>query len=129
MDHPDIVIQSFGYLHGPPPTAHLTLDVREHFRDPHTTPELRSLTAYDGRVRRAVLDTPGILPLLDATAMTVHAFLAGPGGRRPIRLAVGCAGGRHRAATLAMVLTGWLRRDGLTVELSHRDLSKSVVER
>jgi len=125
----DIEIISFGYLHGEPPAAHLIIDLRHHFRDPHVSPELRYLTAHDAPVRQAVMGTPGISTLLDATAAAVHAFLAGPSGDRPFAVADGCAGGRHRAATFAMALAERLRADGLTVTLHHRDLSKPVVER
>jgi len=62
-----VEIVSFGYLHGPPPTAHLILDLRSHFRDPHVDPGLRELTAYR----------------------------SGPSAG-PVTVAVGCAGGRHR---------------------------------
>lgn len=53
-----VEIESFGYLHGEPPAAHLTIDLREHFRDPHVSPELRYMTAHDEPVRTAVLNTP-----------------------------------------------------------------------
>jgi RNase adaptor protein for sRNA GlmZ degradation len=118
-----IHVISFGYLHGGPPAAHLTVDVRAHFRDPHVSPELRYLTAHDAQVRAAVLSTPGITLLIDAVAVTAACFLAGPSAG-PVTIAVGCAGGRHRAATIAMELGRLL---GASVE--HRDLDKPVVER
>jgi len=90
-----VEIVSFGYLHGPPPAAHLTLDLRLHFRDPHVDPALREMTAYDEPVRRAVLDTDGIRNLIDATAAAVTAYRSGPSAG-PVTVAVGCAGGRHR---------------------------------
>lgn len=119
----NITITSFGYLHGDPPPAHLTLDLREHFRDPHVSPELRYMTAHDQAVRDAVLATPGIRDLVDATVAAAHAFLAGPTAA-PVTIAVGCAGGRHRAATVAMELGAIL---GGTV--AHRDLAKPVINR
>ncbi|HMG65622.1 MAG TPA: RNase adapter RapZ, partial [Streptosporangiaceae bacterium] len=93
-------ITSFGYLHGGPPAAHIVLDLRHHFRDPHVSPELRELTARDGAVAAAVLTTPGINHLISATADLVQAYLAGPGAGS-VTVAVGCAGGRHRAAVVA----------------------------
>lgn len=120
----DIEITSFGYLHGDPPAAHLTLDLRHHFRDPHVRPELRDLTAEDAEVREAVLNTPGIVTLIVAAEMAVRAFEMGPSAGT-IRVAVGCAGGRHRAATIALTLA---QRLG-TVNVAHRDLSKDVVNR
>lgn len=53
-----VEIVSFGYLHDAPPAAHLTIDLRQHFRDPHVSPELRFMTADDAPVREAVLNTP-----------------------------------------------------------------------
>lgn len=119
-----IEIISFGYLHGDPPAAHITLDLRHHFRDPHVRPELRNLTAYDVEVREAVLNTPGITELLLASVRVVHAFQQGPTAG-PVRVAVGCAGGRHRAASCAIFLGDMLG----TVHVDHRDLSKPVVDR
>lgn len=118
-----VEVTSFGYLHGEPPTAHLTVDLRHHFRDPHVAPELRYLTAHDREVREAVLGTPGISALIDSLDAAVRAFASGP-STGPITVAVGCAGGRHRAATVAAALA-----DRLGAVLVHRDLDKPVVNR
>lgn len=119
----NLKIVSFGYLHGEAPAAHITLDLRHHFRDPHVSPELRHMTAFDNEVQRAVLTTDGIVPLIRATMAAVKAFREGPSGDT-ITVAVGCAGGRHRAATVAMLL-GELTGGTVT----HRDLDKPVVDR
>ncbi|MER6316288.1 RNase adapter RapZ [Streptomyces sp. NPDC001581] len=124
----NVEIVSFGYLHAAPPAAHLTLDLRSHFRDPHVSPELRYLTAEDEPVRDAVLATPGIVPLITATLLAVDAFAAGPGGGDLV-IATGCQGGRHRAATVARTLAHLLTGAGHTVTLHHRDLHKPVVNR
>ncbi|MGV9386091.1 RapZ C-terminal domain-containing protein [Nonomuraea sp. NPDC003707] len=121
-------IVSFGYLHGEPPAAHLTIDLRHHFKDPHISPELRYMTAHDEPVRTTVLATPGIAALLEATAHAVVAFLSGPSAG-PVSVADGCAGGRHRAPVFAQHLADRLRRDGLSVTLHHRDLDKPVIQR
>ncbi|MGW4640789.1 RapZ C-terminal domain-containing protein [Sphaerisporangium sp. NPDC004334] len=123
-----VEIVSFGYLHGEPPPAHLTIDLRHHFKDPHVSPELRYLTARDEPVRATVLGTPGIADLLEATATAVAAFLTGPSAGT-VTVADGCAGGRHRAPVFAEHLARRLRGDGLSVTLHHRDLDKPVVQR
>ncbi|MGW2837132.1 RapZ C-terminal domain-containing protein [Streptomyces sp. NPDC001493] len=123
-----VEIVSFGYLHGAPPAAHLTLDLRTHFRDPHVAPELRYMTADDEPVRAAVLGTPGIAALIDAVADAAGAFAAGPGGG-PVVVAAGCAGGRHRAATVARALAERLAARGHTATIQHRDLHRAVVDR
>ncbi|MFD8308099.1 ATPase [Streptomyces sp. NPDC059690] len=124
----DVEIVSFGYLHGQPPTAHLTIDLREHFRDPHVSPELRHMTAQDHAVREAVINTPGIRDLVAATARAATAFRSGPSAG-PVVVADGCAGGRHRAPTFAAFLALALTTAGLRVRVQHRDLAKAVVER
>ncbi|WP_433341219.1 RapZ C-terminal domain-containing protein [Streptomyces sp. CA-253872] len=119
---------SFGYLHGAAPAAHLTVDLREHFRDPHVSPELRYMTAEDAPVRDAVQSTPGIRDLVAATARAVDAFLSGPSAGE-VTVADGCAGGRHRAPTFALLLAERLRAVGHEVSVTHRDLSRPVVKR
>ncbi|MFJ8625844.1 hypothetical protein ACIRD3_23770 [Kitasatospora sp. NPDC093550] len=129
MSVTEIRVISFGYLHGAPPEhATVTLDLRRHFRDPHVNKDLRHMTARDVPVRRAVLGTPGIQELIAATAAMADAYDAGPQDG-PLTIAVGCAGGRHRAATVAGVLAKRLGKTGIPVVLEHRDLDEPVVER
>lgn len=124
----EVAIVSFGYLHAAPPPAHLTIDLRHHFRDPHVSPELRHMTADDEPVRTAVRATPGIRQLVDAAAHAVAAFAAGPSAG-PVTVASGCAGGRHRAPTVARDLAARLSEAGYTVTVHHRDMAEPVVER
>ncbi|MBO7935840.1 ATPase [Streptomyces sp. S9] len=124
----DVEIVSFGYLHDAPPAAHLTIDLRHHFRDPHVSPELRYMTADDEPVRVAVMGTPGIAALVEATATAVAAFASGPSAGT-VTVADGCAGGRHRAPTFARALADRLTADGHTVTIRHRDMGKDVVQR
>ena len=123
-----IEIVSFGYLHDAPPAAHLTLDLRHHFRDPHVSPELRYMTAKDAPVRAAVMGTAGVRELVQATAAAVAAFAAGPSAG-VVTVAAGCAGGRHRAPTVARELAARLIAAGHAVVVQHRDLDKAVVQR
>jgi UPF0042 nucleotide-binding protein len=123
-----VTITSFGFLHGESPAAHLVVDLRQHFRDPHVCPELRHLTALDAPVRAAVMSTPGIAALVAVVAAAVDAFASGPSAG-PVTIADGCAGGRHRAPTFAMALADLLTLGGHTVTVVHRDLGKPVVQR
>ncbi|WP_406227395.1 ATPase [Streptomyces anthocyanicus] len=122
-----VTITSFGYLHGDPPAAHLTLDLRHHFRDPHVSPALRHMTARDSEVRQAVLGTPGIPALVEAVSDAVVAYLNGPGGQA-VNVAVGCAGGRHRAAVVAEAVRTALADEDVTAAVMHRDLERPVVD-
>lgn len=119
---------SFGYLHGEPPQAHVTADVRDHFRDPHVSPGLRNLTGEDGRVIEAVLATPGVSRLIVSLSCAALAYLDGPQSR-PVTIAIGCAGGRHRSAVIASKVADRLTGAGAHVTVTHRDIGRPVVER
>jgi UPF0042 nucleotide-binding protein len=71
----------------------------------------------DAAVRQVVLSTPGAATLLDIVSQTVDVARA---TRKPMTIAFGCAGGRHRSVALAEVLAGLLDAQGVTVDLEHR---------
>ncbi|MFB7900020.1 ATPase [Streptomyces xiamenensis] len=124
-----INVVSFGYLHGTAPEAHLTVDLRHHFRDPHVSPELRYLTAGDQVVRDTVMATPGITTVIAGIHTAILGYRLGPSSPGEITVAIGCAGGRHRAATVAMAVAEQYETGGDSVTLTHRDLAKDVVQR
>ncbi|MFD5898639.1 ATPase [Streptomyces sp. NPDC060366] len=132
-----VQIVSFGYLHGPlldgnggPLPVDLVVDLRRHFRDPHVDPALRQLTALDDAVRTAVRNTPGITDLVAMLTGAVLAYRSGPSAHRhPVTVATGCAGGRHRAGSVALELAAALREHGVSSSVIHRDLHRPVVDR
>ena len=126
-----VLVTSFGYLHSTP-RADVLVDVREHLRDPHVDPAFRALTGHDTAVMERVLSTPGASALIDALVAAAAALL--PGARRTgrlVRVAIGCAGGRHRSVVIAdavaarLALAGW----GTEAEHLHLHLHLPVVER
>lgn len=119
-------IYSFGYLHGPPPAATSTVDLRECLYDPHVDPALRELTGLDHRVQHAVLDTPGARNLIAHQAMVASGLLQ---LHIPVVLAAGCAGGRHRSVVVATEIAARLRLEGWPVQVHHRDIDRPVVRR
>jgi RNase adaptor protein for sRNA GlmZ degradation len=123
-----VQIVSFGFGHGDPPRADAVLDVRARYRDPHVDPSLRYRTAEDAEVRAAVMGTPGVPGLVSAVVALAHSYRRGP-DRGPVVLAVGCAGGRHRAPAIAGEVAWRLERQGVPVTLTHRDMHRPVIER
>ena len=121
MDSAPIELTSFGYLHLPtdadghpaPPTADRTEDVRDRLRDPAAARDILDLDGRDPRVQAVVLATPGAPELLDN--LVAHALL--PAG--PRRIAIGCAGGKHRACALVELLDSRLRNCGLPATIRH----------
>ncbi|MCF3143677.1 RapZ C-terminal domain-containing protein [Streptomyces platensis] len=114
-------LTSFGYLHLPsgpdgspvPPAADRIEDVRDRLRDPAAARDILDLDGLDPRVQDVVLNTPGARELLNNLAD--YATL--PAG--PRRIAIGCAGGRHRASGLTELLARVLRDCGREVEVEH----------
>ena len=123
-----IIVTSFGYLHGAPPRAHLVVDVRRSLHNPAADPVMRELTGRDERVRRHVLTTPRAGQLLDNLLDATRSALPAVQGQ-DLRVAIGCAGGRHRSVVLADELARLLTGDGLSVEVAHRDVDRPVVRR
>jgi len=122
-------VVSFGYRHlaGAPPQADLTVDVREQLRDPHVDPAFRMLTGRDAAVVERVLTTPGAAGLLEALVGAVVAVAPGAwAAGRWVRVAIGCAGGRHRSVVLADALAARVTAAGWGVEVAHLHVREPV---
>ncbi|MEV5408602.1 RNase adapter RapZ [Thermopolyspora sp. NPDC052614] len=130
-----VVVTSFGYGHGPAPEAELTIDARRYLRNPHHDPAMRHLTGLDAVVARHVLDTPGAAGTVEAVVAFARDLLTGTadtgtgtdGRSGPVRIAVGCAGGRHRSVALAQAITDRLTGLGIAARACHRDVAKPVI--
>ena len=117
----DISVISFGYGHGAPPEAHVTINISKRLPDPHISPELRQMTGRDRAVQEKVMGTPGahfLLGSLESLATAMHV------DGQPFTIAIGCVGGRHRSVVLANQLAYLL---GCTA--THRDIDKAVIAR
>lgn len=124
-----IELISFGYLHGAPPAdATVVVDVRHHYRDPHREPGTRCLTALDTEIRNKVLATPGVPELIVGLSAVAAAYAGTPAGITTV-IAIGCAGGRHRSATIANEITVRLQTWSIPVTVKHRDIDRPVVDR
>jgi UPF0042 nucleotide-binding protein len=126
-----VIIRSFGYLHGELHGDYdLTVDVRRHLRDPHVDPAFRELDGQDVRVIQRVLDTPGALGLINGLLTAIDALYPIALERGvALRVAIGCAGGRHRSVVLADHLAYRLTSTQRLAVVGHRDLGKPVVLR
>ncbi|MGW6569987.1 RapZ C-terminal domain-containing protein [Streptomyces sp. NPDC054975] len=125
---PPVEIVSFGFGHGPAPEATVVYDVRTHFRDPHHDASLRYRTAEDPEVCDVVMKTPGLSALVDCIVHTVLSYRSGP-TPAPLSIAVGCVGGRHRSAAVAIRAAQILAGGQTPVTLTHRDIARPVISR
>lgn len=94
-----ITILSFGYLHGKSPKADIVVDLRELLADPAHRPEgeMLDMTGMDAAVLDFVFRTPGAIELYYDILRTVTNIAC----LKPVTVAFGCAGGRHRSVAFA----------------------------
>ncbi len=131
-----LVLISFGHLHGPPPEADITVDVREVLPNPVVSdPAVLALTSLDPRVRDWVLASAGATEMTEQLARLAEVYLmlrTRPDDRGQYAytsVAVGCGGGRHRSVAFVERLAVSLRGAGWWVEVEHRDVDKPLLRR
>src|SRR5690554_5203999 len=128
------VSTTYGTLHGPAPDAAdvLLIDLSHALRNPHANPDMRYRTALDPLVRDHALTTPGADRIVALNVdriralVTVHTLQVQP---MLTRVHIACRGGRHRSVAVAEEIARELRREGIGVEVYHRDINRPVVER
>jgi hypothetical protein len=125
VDGLQLRIVSFGFGHGPAPSADLVLDLRERFRDPHVSPHMRKLTGHDPKVIAKVLSTRGVGDYIDRIFTAITALVDLELGT--VILAAGCTGGRHRGVVVADQLFLRACAVGWTAQVLHRDIEKDVL--
>ncbi len=117
---------SFGFKFGVPADADLMFDVR-CLPNPFYDPQLRPKTGLDQPVRDYVLDsqkTQGFLTRLYDFIDYMIPLYRDDEKKSQLMIAIGCTGGKHRSVTVALELSEHLRRQGLRVVTSHRDIEK-----
>jgi UPF0042 nucleotide-binding protein len=127
--HSTISITSFGFSRGVPHNVDLVFDLR-FLRNPHWDNALRPLTGMDPEVAQYVESDPAyaeamfkirellrfLLPLYDAQ------------GKAYVNIAFGCTGGRHRSVHVAEQFGKWLRDDGFSPTVVHRNLTSRPID-
>lgn len=118
-----------GHLHPLPadcPEPDISFDLRRLLSDPAHRPEgdMLDLTGLDEVVRQFVLNTPGARDLV-ATAVPLIFSMA---RFKQVVVMVGCAGGKHRAASVGQEISDQLQHYGLRVNVLHlhKDLPRVV---
>ncbi len=112
-----IKIISFGYLHGVRPKADITIDLRQLLSDPAHVPQgdMLDMTGLSKEVHDFVFNTPGAYALMHSIfSLTVLAAQL-----KPVTLAIGCAGGRHRSVVFAEKISWLLSGAGYEIKPYH----------
>jgi len=121
-----VSVISFGFKYGIPIDADFIADMR-FLPNPHWVPELRPGNGRDNpEVAAYVYSRPGAKEFLDGYVPV----LAGVGegylreGKRFMRVALGCTGGKHRSVAMAEEIARRLQERGLVAQALHRDLGR-----
>ncbi|MEO9323748.1 RNase adapter RapZ [Nocardioides sp. C4-1] len=120
-----VTVISFGFKYGIPVDADFVADMR-FLPNPHWVPELRHGTGRDTEVADYVKSQPGASQFLDAYVPVLAGVTPGylREGKRFMRVAIGCTGGKHRSVAMTEEIAGRLRRAGFDANPVHRDLGR-----
>jgi UPF0042 nucleotide-binding protein len=124
-----VVLFSFGFKYGAPADVNVLWDVR-FLPNPYWVEKLRPKTGLAHEVAAYVLESDegkGLVTLL-GPMMTFLVEQNRAAGKKNLRIAVGCTGGRHRSVALTEFLIGII--ENLPVELTvfHRDIERDGTE-
>jgi UPF0042 nucleotide-binding protein len=116
---------SFGFKYGIPVDADFVADMR-FLPNPFWVPELRASTGQDGPVSDYVRAQPGAEEFLDAYVPVLTGVAEGylREGKRFMRVALGCTGGKHRSVAMSEEIGRRRVEHGLEVRVTHRDLGR-----
>lgn len=119
-----ITLFSFGFKHSPP-EADTVIDVR-FLPNPYYVPELSPGNGLDKDVADYVLNNQQSDMFFQYFEPFILSFLLShaDSDRKTFSLGVGCTGGRHRSVAVAEKIKKVLGKNGIAVELFHRDINK-----
>ena len=127
--HSTITVSSFGYSRGVPHNADLVFDLR-FLRNPHWDTVLRPLTGLDASVAEYVTADPKYDEAMQKIRELLRFLLPlyDQQGKAYVNIAFGCTGGRHRSVHVAERFGSWLRDDGFTLTVAHRDVTSRSID-
>ncbi|WP_341805253.1 RNase adapter RapZ [Nocardioides ochotonae] len=120
-----VTVLSFGFKYGIPVDADFIADMR-FLPNPHWVPELRPGNGRDADVAAYVRSRAGAEEFLDGYVPVLEGVAAGylREGKRFMRVAVGCTGGKHRSVAMAEEIGRRIAESGHIVRTVHRDLGR-----
>jgi ADP-ribose pyrophosphatase YjhB (NUDIX family) len=124
----EITLMSFGYLFGLPEDADTIIGVRG-LPNPYWVDSLKHKTGLDEDVRDYVFSTPEAGAFFDSCLdllrrrIAFHEAYDSP-LKKPLVIALGCSGGKHRSVSMAIRLAEALGAEGRELRVVHRDLEK-----
>ncbi len=120
---PAMNVVSFGYKFGVPHDADLVFDVR-FLPNPFFEKDLRAKDGNHPAVERFLLSFPATNEFIQRLESFVNYLIPQytSEGKSYLTIAIGCTGGRHRSVMVAKEMVGRLKKQGLSVTVTHRDV-------
>jgi UPF0042 nucleotide-binding protein len=120
-----VTVISFGFKYGIPVDADYVADMR-FLPNPYWVPELRNLTGRDEDVSAYVRSQPGAEEFLEGYVPVLTGVAEGylREGKRFMRVAIGCTGGKHRSVAMSEEIARRLAGLGHAARALHRDLGR-----
>ncbi|WP_308188288.1 RNase adapter RapZ [Nocardioides sp. R-C-SC26] len=120
-----VTVISFGFKYGIPVDADFVADMR-FLPNPHWVPELRPHTGRDADVAAFVTAQVGADAFLEGYVPVLIGVAEGylREGKRFMRIAIGCTGGKHRSVAMTEEIVSRLTAGGLDARATHRDLGR-----
>ncbi len=120
-----VTVISFGFKYGIPVDADFMVDMR-FLPNPFWIPELREFNGTDEKVANYVRSRPGAEEFLDGYLPVLTGVAEGylREGKRFMRVAIGCTGGKHRSVAMTEEITRRLVEQGYDAKAAHRDLGR-----
>ena len=125
----EVVLLSFGFKYGVPADVNVLLDVR-FLPNPYWVDDLRPDTGLVAEVAAYVLESNEGKDFV-ALLKPMIAFLVEQNraaGKRTLRIAVGCTGGRHRSVALIEALVKSVEKMSVNLTFFHRDIDRDTGE-
>ena len=122
-----VVLLSFGFKYGVPADVNVLLDVR-FLPNPYWVDDLRPDTGLVAEVAAYVLESNEGKDFV-ALLKPMIAFLVEQNraaGKRTLRIAVGCTGGRHRSVALIEALVKSVEKMSVNLTFFHRDIDRDT---
>lgn len=121
----DVEIFSFGFKYGYPLEVNLLLDVR-FLPNPYWVDDLRPKTGLQERVSEYVLESEAGKSLCHFFEPHIKNIIASSGvaGKKSVKIAIGCTGGRHRSVAVTEWLVTTLAEMPIRLTVFHRDIDK-----
>ncbi|MBI5043381.1 MAG: RNase adaptor protein RapZ [Nitrospirae bacterium] len=114
---------SFGYKYGIPYDVDLIFDVR-FIQNPNFVKELKPLKGNDKMVMDYILkfmETKAFLEKLrDFLKFLIPMYEKE--GKSYLTIGIGCTGGRHRSVAVSEILKDYLKMNGYSINIRHRDI-------